>query len=67
MFARFVMPRMDDMIDNRAMSEAECRAARPELAGQIGAAIQDRIQRHIAEQGAQDISPDLVAALPNSN
>ncbi len=64
MFARFVMPQIDDMPDNRAISEAECRAARPELAGQIGAAIQDRIQRHIDEQGAKNISPDLVAALP---
>ena len=64
MFARFVMPKIDDAIDNRAVSEADCRAARPELAGQIGAAIQDRIQRHIDEQGAKDISPDLVAALP---
>ncbi len=64
MFARFVMPQIDDMPDNRAISEAECRAARPELAGQIGAAIQDRIQRHIDEQGAKNISPDLIAALP---
>ena len=67
MFARFVMPQIDDMPDNRAVSEAECRAARPELAGQIGAAIQDRIQRHIDEQGAKNISPDLVAALPSRN
>ena len=64
MIARFVMPKMDDMIDNRMVSEAECRAARPELAGQIGAAIQARIQRHIDEQGTKDISPDLIAALP---
>jgi len=64
MFARFVMPRVDNMPDNRIVSEAECRANRPELAGQIGAAIQERIQRHIDEQGAKDIAPDLVAALP---
>jgi limonene 1,2-monooxygenase len=64
MFARFVMPQVDDMIDNRAVSEAECRANRPELAGQIGAAIQDRIQRHIDEHGKKDIAPELVAALP---
>ena len=64
MFARFVMPKVDDAIDNRAVSEAECRAARPELAGQIGAAIQARIQRHIDEQGTKDVSPDLIAALP---
>ncbi len=66
MFARFVMPQVDDMIDNRAVSEAECRANRPELAGQIGAAIQDRIQRHIDEHGKKDIAPELVAALPQS-
>ncbi|WP_221793237.1 LLM class flavin-dependent oxidoreductase [Aquisediminimonas sediminicola] len=64
MFARFVMPMVDDATDNRVVSEAECRAARPELAGQIGKAIQDRIQRHIDERGAKDISPDLIAALP---
>ncbi|MES2492417.1 MAG: LLM class flavin-dependent oxidoreductase [Pseudomonadota bacterium] len=64
MFARFVMPKIDNLPDNRFVSEAECRANRPELAGQIGAAIQDRIQRHIDEQGAKDISPDLIAALP---
>ena len=64
MFARFVMPKVDDMIDNRAVSEAECRANRPELAGQIGAAIQDRIQRHIDEHGQKDIAPELIAALP---
>lgn len=65
MFARFVMPKVDDMIDNRAVSEAECRANRPELAGQIGAAIQDRIQRHIDEHGQKDIAPELIAALPS--
>ena len=64
MFARYVMPQIDDMIDNRVVSEAECRAARPELAGQIGAAIQDRIQRHIDEQGTKNIAPELIAALP---
>ncbi len=64
MIARFVMPKVDTMVDNRVVSEAECRAARPELAGQIGAAIQARIQRHIDELGTQDISPDLIAALP---
>ncbi|WP_298172619.1 LLM class flavin-dependent oxidoreductase [Novosphingobium sp.] len=64
MFARFVMPQVDDMVDNRAVSEAECRANRPELAGQIGAAIQDRIQRHIDEHGQKDIAPELIAALP---
>ena len=65
MFARFVMPRVDSMIDNRAVSEAECRTNRPELAGQIGAAIQERIRRHIEEQGTQDIAPELIAALPD--
>lgn len=64
MFARFVIPQVDDMIDNRAVSEAECRANRPELAGQIGAAIQERIQRHIDEHGKKDIAPELIAALP---
>ncbi len=64
MFARFVIPQVDDMIDNRAVSEAECRANRPELAGQIGAAIQERIQRHIDEHGKNDIAPELIAALP---
>jgi limonene 1,2-monooxygenase len=64
MFARFVIPQVDPMIDNRAVSEAECRANRPELAGQIGAAIQDRIQRHIDEHGKKDIAPELIAALP---
>lgn len=67
MIARYVMPRVDQMIDNRVVSEAECRASRPELAGKIGAAIQDRIRRHIAEQGEEDISPDLIAALPERN
>ena len=48
------------------VSEAECRAARPELAGQIGAAIQARIQRHIDEQGTKDIAPDILAAMPKA-
>lgn len=64
MFARFVMPKVDPMVDNRVVSEAECRAARPELAGQIGAAIQARVLQHIAEQGEKDIAPELIAALP---
>ena len=67
MIARYVMPKVDDMIDNRAVSEAECRANRPELAGQIGAAIQERIQRHIDEHGKKDIAPELIAALPERN
>jgi limonene 1,2-monooxygenase len=65
MFARFVMPKVDPMVDNRVVSEAECRAARPELAGQIGAAIQARVLQHIAEQGEKDISPEMIAALPD--
>jgi hypothetical protein len=67
MIARYVMPKVDAMIDNRVVSEAECRAARPELAGQIGAAIQARIQRHIDEQGTKDIAPEILAALPSAN
>ncbi|MDE2621369.1 MAG: LLM class flavin-dependent oxidoreductase, partial [Sphingomonadales bacterium] len=67
MFARYVMPRVDEMIDNRVVSEAECRAARPELAGQIGAAIQERIRRHIDEQGNKDIAPEILAELPSGN
>ncbi len=67
MFARYVMPKVDNLPDNRVISEAECRANRPELAGKIGAAIQDRIQRHIAEQGTKDIAPELIAALPKDN
>ena len=66
MIARYVMPKVDAMIDNRVVSEAECRAARPELAGQIGAAIQARIQRHIDEQGTKDIAPDILAAMPKA-
>ncbi len=64
MFARYVMPKADHVPDNRVISEAECRASRPELAGKIGAAIQDRIQRHIDEKGQANIAPELIAALP---
>lgn len=65
LFARYVMPRVDAMPDNRAISEDECRTQRPELAGQIGAAIQARIQRHIDEKGDKNIAPQLVEALPS--
>lgn len=64
MFARYVMPKVDVLPDNRAISEDECRRSRPELAGQIGAAIQARIQRHIDEKGERQIAPELIAALP---
>lgn len=64
LFARYVIPKVDDLSDNRAISEDECRTARPELAGQIGAAIQARIQRHIDEKGDKDIAPALLEALP---
>jgi limonene 1,2-monooxygenase len=65
MFARYVMPKVDVLPDNRAISEDECRRSRPELAGQIGAAIQARIQRHIDEKGERQIAPELIAALPS--
>lgn len=65
LFARYVMPRVDAMSDNRAISEDECRTQRPELAGQIGAAIQARIQRHIDEKGDKNIAPQLVESLPS--
>lgn len=65
LFARYVMPRVDAMPDNRAISEDECRTQRPELAGQIGAAIQARIQRHVDEKGDKNIAPQLVEALPS--
>lgn len=65
MFARYVMPRVDEMPDNRVVSCDECRASRPELAGKIGAAIQDRIQRHIDERGEKQIAPELLAELPS--
>ena len=67
MFARYVMPQIDEMPDNRVISCDECRAARPELAGKIGAAIQDRIQRHIDERGERNIAPELIAALPEKS
>ena len=65
LFARYVIPKIDELADNRAISEDECRTARPELAGQIGAAIQARIQRHIDEKGDKNIAPDLIKALPD--
>ena len=65
MFARYVMPRIDAMPDNRVVSCDECRESRPVLAGKIGAAIQDRIQRHIDEKGEKNIAPELVASLPS--
>ncbi|GAC1573608.1 MAG: hypothetical protein NVS3B5_03340 [Sphingomicrobium sp.] len=64
LFARYVMPKVDVLPDNRAISEDECRTARPELADQIGAAIQARIQRHIDEKGEKNIAPQLIEALP---
>ena len=67
MFARYVMPKVDTLPDNRAISEDECRTARPELAGQIGAAIQARIQRHIDEKGDKNIAPQLIDALPEKH
>lgn len=67
MFARYVMPKVDVLPDNRAISEDECRRSRPELAGQIGAAIQARIQRHIDEKGERQIAPELIAALPSKH
>lgn len=67
LFARYVMPRLDPLPDNRLISEAECRAARPVLAGKIGAAIQARIQQHIDERGTKDIAPELIAALPEQH
>jgi limonene 1,2-monooxygenase len=63
LFARFVMPQIDDRIDNRAISYEECRLARPDMIGKIGNAVQDRIRRHIAEKGTANIPPSLVAAL----
>ena len=67
MFARYVMPKVDTLPDNRAISEDECRTARPELAGQIGAAIQARIQSHIDEKGDKNIAPQLIEALPEKH
>ena len=63
MLARYVMPRLQNLNDNRVASLDWAAANRPEFIGQVQAAVGARIVGHIATKGTDNISPEILAAL----
>jgi limonene 1,2-monooxygenase len=63
MMARYVMPRVQNLNDNRDASYTWSRDNRPKFMGEVQAAIGARIVQHIAAGGADNILPEFVEAL----
>lgn len=63
MIARYVMPRVQNLNDNRAASFDWSRDNRPKFMGEVQAAVGARIVQHIATSGTENISPEIMASL----
>lgn len=63
MLARYVMPRVQNLNDNRVASLEWAATNRPEFIGQVQAAVGARIVGHIAAKGTENISPEILTAL----
>ena len=61
LIARYVAPHFQNLNENREASMAWSASNKTEFSGQVMAAMGARIAQHIAEKGAQDIRPELLA------
>src|SRR6185437_4654223 len=62
-FARHVAPKFQALNENRVESYTRVAARRPETMGQAMAAVGARIAQHVQEKGADNIQPEILAAM----
>lgn len=62
LFARYVIPRVNALNENRLGSMEYLRANRDKFAGEQKKAVAHQIQRHLSEKGQANVSPDIQAA-----
>ncbi len=60
LFARYVMPKFQELNTRRDLSLEWARANRDEFVGRSRSAVTARIARHIEEKGADNISPEIL-------
>jgi limonene 1,2-monooxygenase len=63
LFARYVMPAFQESNVNRAASIASAKAGRTGYVEATTRAVADRLQQHIDEKGATNVSGDIITAL----
>jgi len=63
LFARHVAPKFQALNENRVESYTRVAAKRPETMGQAMAAVGARIAQHVQEKGADNIQPEILAAM----
>ena len=64
LFARYVMPKFQDLNVRRDASMEWARVNHDEFIGRTRQAVSDRIARHIEEKGAGNISPEIARHYP---
>jgi limonene 1,2-monooxygenase len=62
LFARYVIPEINQLNVNRAASERWLRDNNPRFRGEMTAAVGAKIAQHAAEQGKDKIQPEIAAA-----
>ncbi|MDE1172511.1 MAG: LLM class flavin-dependent oxidoreductase [Parvibaculaceae bacterium] len=63
MMARYVFPKFQGLNDNREASLNWARDNRGEFIGQAMMAVGARVAQHVAEKGAENIRPEILAAM----
>ena len=63
LFARYVIPKINNLNENRVASEAWLRENHAQFSGAMKSAVSARIDSHVAEKGAQYVAPGLQDAL----
>jgi limonene 1,2-monooxygenase len=63
MVARYVMPKFQDSNVNREASIASAKAGRTGYVEATTRAVADRLQQHIDEKGAENVSEEIITAL----
>ncbi len=63
MMARYVFPKFQGLNDNRETSLNWARDNRGEFIGQAMMAVGARVAQHVAEKGAENIRPEILAAM----
>ena len=63
LFARYVIPKINQLNSNRVASESWLRENHEQFSGAMKSAVSAKIQAHVAEKGDKNIAPGLTDAL----
>jgi limonene 1,2-monooxygenase len=59
LFARYVIPKINRLNDNRIASEAFLRANHDKFSGAMKSAVSAKIEEYVAEKGGANVAPAL--------